>query len=309
MTAALRSLLSGVIDYAGLFPPARLPLSEAVAHFAASRESEPAWMLRHFILPTNQLDALTACAEPLGQDRPWTLSLLVAADQQEELNRIEAFAKTAAGDLRVAALEIALSAEGPQKRDPLGGQIERLLEQLGDHSLGEVDLFFEAADEEQRQALAEVLAGLDSADRVLGLKLRTGGLEARQFPTAAELAEVIELCETHRIAWKATAGLHHPLPHDCPQTGATMHGFLNLLFAVVLLRAGEIGPETIQAVLTDRQSDHFSISETHLHWQQAAAEIAQIEAGRRRFLCFGSCSFQEPLEELAQLGLLAAATG
>ena len=309
MTAALRSLLSGVIDYAGLFPPARLPLSEAVAHFAAYRESEPAWMLRHFILPAGQLDELAACAEPLGQDKPWTLSLLVAADQQGELDRIAAFAKTAAGDFRVAALEIALSADAPAKRNPLERQIERLLEQLGAHPLGKLDLFFEAANEEQRQALAEVLAGLDSADRVLGLKLRTGGMEARQFPTAVELSEVIRLCETHSIPWKATAGLHHPLPHDCPQTGATMHGFLNLLFAVVLLRAGEIGPETIQAVLTDRQSDHFSISETHLHWQQAAAEIAQIEAGRRRFLSFGSCSFQEPLEELAQLGLLVAAAG
>ena len=36
---SLRALLDGLIDYAGLFPPARLDMQAAVANFARYRES------------------------------------------------------------------------------------------------------------------------------------------------------------------------------------------------------------------------------------------------------------------------------
>jgi hypothetical protein len=37
MLPSVRALLTGIIDYAGLFPPARLPMSDAVDRFAGTR--------------------------------------------------------------------------------------------------------------------------------------------------------------------------------------------------------------------------------------------------------------------------------
>ena len=137
---------------------------------------------------------------------------------------------------------------------------------------------------------------------MVGYKLRTGGISGEAFPSQVELADTIGLCESLQIPWKATAGLHHALPHDCEELGVTMQGFLNLLTSVVLLHGGQIQPETVTNILADREASHFSMSDTQLLWQEMGADIAQIEAGRRRFLSFGSCSFTEPLADLAAGG-------
>src|SRR5262245_43732505 len=51
MSASLRALLTGAIDYAGMFPPAKLPLEEAFRNYLQYRESPDAWMLGRFICP------------------------------------------------------------------------------------------------------------------------------------------------------------------------------------------------------------------------------------------------------------------
>jgi len=43
--AGLRQLLAHVIDYAGLFPPAKLPLDVSIRQFARYRTDAAAWML------------------------------------------------------------------------------------------------------------------------------------------------------------------------------------------------------------------------------------------------------------------------
>ena len=53
---SLRALLESVVDYAGLYPPAGLPLSEATADFEAYRASPAGWMLNRLVLPYSQLN-------------------------------------------------------------------------------------------------------------------------------------------------------------------------------------------------------------------------------------------------------------
>src|SRR3954470_25046208 len=55
MRASLRALLSGAIDYAGLFPPAKLPLPEALDNYARYRGEPEAWMLGRFVVPASRL--------------------------------------------------------------------------------------------------------------------------------------------------------------------------------------------------------------------------------------------------------------
>src|SRR5437667_12825587 len=58
MFASVRALLSGIIDYAGLFPPANLPLEEAIRNYARYRTEPEAWMLGRFICPASRLKEL-----------------------------------------------------------------------------------------------------------------------------------------------------------------------------------------------------------------------------------------------------------
>jgi hypothetical protein len=44
-------LLTGLIDYAGLFPPAKLSLDQAIRNYAAYRQCPERWMLGKFVIP------------------------------------------------------------------------------------------------------------------------------------------------------------------------------------------------------------------------------------------------------------------
>ena len=51
LAGSQKALLAGLIDYAGLFPPAALSMEEAVRNYARYREGEHAWMLGRFVVP------------------------------------------------------------------------------------------------------------------------------------------------------------------------------------------------------------------------------------------------------------------
>ncbi len=49
-----RALLSELIDYAGLFPPAALSMPEAVSNYADYRQGDFNWILGRFVLPVTR---------------------------------------------------------------------------------------------------------------------------------------------------------------------------------------------------------------------------------------------------------------
>src|SRR3954447_588364 len=77
MTASLRALLANVIDYAGLFPPAQLPLDAAIRNYARYRAEPESWMLGRFICPAARLAELSPYVDELfGDGRPLAVSAL-----------------------------------------------------------------------------------------------------------------------------------------------------------------------------------------------------------------------------------------
>lgn len=54
MTDARRVLFAGLWDYAGVFPPAQLPLEDAVAEWERIKASDDAWMLNRFVVRAGQ---------------------------------------------------------------------------------------------------------------------------------------------------------------------------------------------------------------------------------------------------------------
>ena len=77
---SLRALLHGLIDYAGLFPPARLDMQSAVANYARYLEGNRAWMLGRFVVPSSRLEeferAAAALLPKVRDVEPWALALL-----------------------------------------------------------------------------------------------------------------------------------------------------------------------------------------------------------------------------------------
>ncbi len=296
MKASLRALLSGVIDYAGLFPPAQLPLDVALANYLKYRESADAWMLGRFVCPAARLTEipegveLTVSAIGRGGDTIDSFSAGIEAN----------LVAIRASSLRVEVLEAKLPA-GFTDYDLLGGAIEEILPSVKAAGLS---VFLEPPTlaKSKIQNVVDVLAEYDPP-KPLGIKLRTGGLEAKAFPSSAQLAHAIHYACREGVRLKATAGLHHPFPRYDENLQARMHGFVNVFAAGVLGRVCGLGEHDVRAILEEEDPARFRFEDDALYWGDLKATTEQIrEARRDAVLSFGSCSFDEPREDLRALG-------
>ncbi|MBA3533440.1 MAG: hypothetical protein H0T73_16100, partial [Ardenticatenales bacterium] len=230
--------LHHLIDYAGLFPPATLPLGEAIQHYARYRQSAERWMLSRFIIPAPKLAALSeVAAELFTENDPFVFSVLgrggTSSDflegLQADLQAIDAFRQRHASGVRLDVFEVRLPA------DALA-----LLEQTSDLlAAQQLRPFYEATiSASWEQSIGETIAAIAAHNQrggpQAGFKLRCGGTEAAAFPSPQQVAYAIAACRDADIAMKATAGLHHPLRHHNESVQVKMHGFVNVFAASLL---------------------------------------------------------------------------
>lgn len=140
-----------------------------------------------------------------------------------------------------------------------------------------------------------------------GAKIRTGGLKPEAVPAIADVANFIRACAERRIAFKATAGLHHPIRAEYPLTyepgapRAVTHGFLNVFLAACFAWHGTTD---VEPILSETDPTAFRFDD-HAHWQNLSLTVEQVRDARTHFChAFGSCSFEEPVRDLEALGLL-----
>jgi hypothetical protein len=296
--ASLRALLAHAIDYAGLFPPASLPLEPALQNQAAYVRSPERWMLGAFILPVSQFDAAAAALAQFEPDHPLEISALGLKTEDAAAFR---------GAIEAAAAAIAqFSARHPtiatigQFEMPLPPDLDA--DSLGEAqaSLGELGLkiFWEAP----AGAASEKIGTL--AGSGAGFKLRTGGVTADAFPSGAQIARALVAAAEHGVPIKFTAGLHHPVRKFYESVGTKMHGFLNVLGAGVL--AAEHGWNETQTaeMLADENAASFRFDDETFRWREWKISTMQIAKWRRRVTSLGSCSFDEPRDDLRALRLL-----
>ena len=139
----------------------------------------------------------------------------------------------------------------------------------------------------------------------LGAKVRCGGARPGQTPSVDDLAAFVVAAHAHDVPWKATAGLHHPFRGMGDGGGGVPHGFVNLFFAGIALHAGALEPARAAAVLAEEDPRAFVVDPTHLSWRDVRVEAEQVAAARARCVSFGSCSFDEPVNDLRELGILS----
>jgi hypothetical protein len=331
MTPALRALLTGLIDYAGLFPPANLPLDQAIRNYAAYRRSAERWMLARFIIPVTRLHELGHFGSLFRESPPFAFSFLGRGGNTEkvffshlaeDLIAIEAFREGFSSWIEVGCLEVKLPDEmcKPEEYEAICSLLQRTVERIKADGSPGLSVFCEMGiGPSWRAALHTVHAALQYVGRiarsqpcgelqrgcVAGFKVRCGGLDAAAFPSTEQVAEVIASCQKHEIAFKATAGLHHPFRHYSKDAGAHMHGFVNVFAAAALACANDLEEDTVRELLEDENPQHFLVGDTHLSWGNYRASISQIERSRFQLATsFGSCSFDEPRDDLRALGLL-----
>lgn len=337
MHASTRSLLAEIVDYAGLFPPAKLELEPALRNFLGYQTHAEAWMLGRFVCPTAKFDDL---AMLVGQNAKSGLTARIAAlgrggDDAEtflsgidaDLAAMRALSDKTAGRANADAFETKLPADLLAKKD--GKAIRNLLDAVGERfdraGFGGVSRFFEATlAEPWRETIRTAIAGVARHNHRIhphvapdlrvqpsqpagldGLKLRTGGVAAAAFPSTEQVAYVIGQCRDAHVPLKFTAGLHHPLRRFDAGIRTMMHGFLNLFVAAALAHAAAFDFHDILAVVEELDANAFQFSEEFVSWNDADASSGEIAVVRRHnAISFGSCSFDEPREDLRALRII-----
>jgi hypothetical protein len=311
-----RVLFERLIDDAGLFPPARKPIAEAVADHRAARGGSAAWMQGRFICPVARLEEL-AKKDP-GAD--WEIGCVLApkpddwpATLRSELSDVRAYA----GGGTVRAIELPVPSDPPGNRvREVASAVSEAVAEGGERESEPLALFLEvlAAGEEPEliawlEAIAEARARAEETGGCApAAKLRCGGPTAGHFPDDRRAAVFISACRRLDLPFKLTAGLHHPFRTRDPETGALQHGFVNMLAATAFASdpGGAPGPAELEPIVAERQPEAFEIDAGALAWRGARAGPDAAAAARRLFRSFGSCSFAEPLEGLAAHDLLPA---
>lgn len=300
MKHALEVLLAGTVDYAGLFPPAALAMTAATERYADYLHDPARAMLGRFVVPVLRLrefDAAAAALLPRAEDAaPWRLSALPGPDLAADFALALAFndrhnTESRVGHAIIDAFEI---------RAPTAPEIDAAAS-IMPHGFTP---FFEVPIATDPAPL------LDAVRRARAFaKARTGGVTAAAFPGAADVARFMGRCREAGVGFKLTAGLHHPvraeyrLTYEADAPRGMMFGYLNALVAAVLAWDGAAEAAVAAALLSDSPRD-FSFSDDDLAFRDHSVSLARVRDARENFIIsFGSCSFREPVDELASLSI------
>ena len=257
-------LLEGLIDYAGVFPPASLSLADARAEYEALQAGEHAWVVGPMLVLASDLD--DPALQGLPEDRLGVVADVVPNRRvaQAERRVDAATASAAIAQLRDVAPVLYLESHDPS------------------------DLGF-----------LEPIATARAVGVDVRAKIRTGGATADAFPTPDVVAAFLTACVEKGLPCKATAGLHHPVRTASDVPEAIEHGFVNVLAAVRCTLAGD-RDATLGALQSTDRAD-FDLATATYRGVGADLDAAEVRA---TFRSIGSCSVDEPTGYLVELGVL-----
>lgn len=297
----VRSLLRDLVDYAGLFPPAALPMDAAVANYSQYLHSEFDWILARFIVTASRLgefnEALRRSIENGSHQKRWLISVLLGSDPVADIQRVLEFnAECRRSGIDANADTVEVKITKPEEAERISAVVPQDFEtyfEIPWGSSGVMGEYIQAVAASRRRA-----------------KIRTGGETADKFPPSEVLADFLGLCRAAGLPFKATAGLHHPLRSrhrltyqpDSP-TGI-MHGFLNVFLAAAFVRGG-MDRALATDLLNEQSAEAFHFDSDQIFWRGHRLSSNDLVATRKSFsISFGSCSFTEPIDDLRSFHLL-----
>ena len=287
MLASIRALLTGIVDYAGTFPPAALSLTETITQYVEAARSPHGWLLGRLVVPAGALRQFDR--EVVPGERECNVSIVLGVHPAAHLDEAIAYAARPNPAYRITALEF----------PPLNAsEIRDLSRQVPP----EIESFFEVPIDTHLESHVQAIAASGAL-----AKVRTGGVAPGAFPTPEGLGRFVEACLDAGVAFKATAGLHHalrgcyPLTYEPGSPTETMYGFLNVAVAAAVLHGGADMASAVDAL----RLESFDFRDEGLVYKGRVFRSEELADARRRlFRSFGSCSVREPIDELARLHLL-----
>ena len=282
---AIESLLAGLFDYAGLYPPASLGLRSAANNYLEYRRGVHRPALGRFIVNLDRLEELRSITgDSLGE-----LPLSVIAPEDADW---ESLARQIESGLHIGSVEI--------KCNPATA-IEQVTARIPRGLVTYYEVPINAIGHDALDAIGA--AGARA-------KIRMGGVVPEAFPSIRDGVQMLASLARLRLPFKATAGLHHPVRSMRPLTyrpqGPTgmMHGFLNLSCAAALLYSGG-DIDAARLALAEEDTAAWKVETNALHWRDHSWTADQLAILRQKFfLGIGSCSFEEPIHDLESLGWL-----
>jgi hypothetical protein len=296
---ARTAALGGLIDYAGLFPPASLSVPDALDEYRRVRHSNDRWVMGRFLCRASHLEQLAAAATSTFTrgEAPWEVGVIFDASPGASAAMSVEFQQEMAPVMRIAAAEAKLH---EATTDAAGVVLDAMATIDTD-----IACFLELDRDEDVSAQVHAIGeALRDRGRRGGAKLRCGGPTRADFPSVDEVVHFIVEASLQTLPFKATAGLHEPIGHVDPDIGAWRHGFLNLLIASVAYDQGE-DATTVAAIVGEADPTTFVVSPMAAGWKHVRFPGSAIRRSRHvGFVAFGSCDVAEPLAALTDLDFL-----
>lgn len=264
----MRALLEGLIDYAGLFPPAGLDVARATSNYARYRSGSKAFMLGRFVCPAPKLPELLE----LMSGPPWPVSVILSGP--DDLDFLRTFERGARGNARVEAVEVRTIFRLPVHLYPYYEVPPEEPLPRGGYKLrtgGVTEELFPTA-----EAICDFILGCHRARRPCKL---TAGLH-------------------HAMPGR------YPLTYDEDSPTTMMHGFVPVMLAAVGLHLGQMTREQAIELIAERDPASFTLEDGGVRWGEVRLSSDMLRVGRQFVHSFGSCSFKEPVEDLEGLGWL-----
>ena len=333
MKESLRTFMNGLIDYAGLFPPADLPLNEAIEEYVSQLKSNNSSMLSRFIIHTSKLNDLEQFLPLFSDLDALRLSVLGGGGNSDDdyLNKITEniaditkFREKHGEKIEIDVIECKMPSNSPSRKTMV--EVTTLLNENGlTHyheflKLPEINMNYstdvdESIWDEEIVPTVELLSKMKNT----GIKLRCGGVVKEAFPTVEQIAAMIQTCVIAEVPMKFTAGLHHPIRHFAEEYDEYMHGFINTfgagIFATIFPKPNNLQEKyrmfiLLSHMIDDQNAENFSFTNNSLIWKVGDDRDTEFEiddekiktARKKNMISYGSCSFQEPIDDLSQLG-------
>jgi len=278
----IRPLFAKLVDDAAVFPPGNAPMPAAVRGYLDAIAGEHAGLVGVFLCPASRLPEMIVEVVKAKPAEPVPISLVV----DNGLGGVPKAVSTVESRRNMLRLRM-VEMRAPSDVDATW--LERVSEFVPEDVIRVVEPI--------RPTQVDRTAWLDGVRRVARYgcwpKLRCGGLRAGAFPTVTDVVDFLAAVCAENVPFKATAGLHHAVRYQDEQTGFVHHGFLNLMAGVARTLAGRDAAPAVES--TDPGSLVAELNDM---------PDSTARAVRQTFASYGSCSLDEPIDDLSKLGLL-----
>ena len=289
--SSLRAFLNGIIDYAGLFPPASQDMNSAVSEYAKHREGRDSDLLGRFVVPVAKLTEFKDALESHAPAQPWKVSAIAGEHPAltrtaiDLFNDSTSFASCDSIEMPVGSYDDIVQATATFRDD--------------------FALFLEVSPHADPISLLREIAQTSAS-----AKLRTGGVIESAIPSPEQVLRFMGVCVDEGVPFKATAGLHHairgryPLTYEKSAPIGTMFGYLNIFLAAAFCASGA-SESAVLGILEETDADAFRVDDRGVWWLDHVVVHEQLAIVRETVASsFGSCSFTEPVTEARKLNLV-----